>query len=120
MRKRGDLVVLYAVNRLERFRSLRYRDIFALPTKLGCEGSCPYMGWAHRHGSVFNLETAVGRGAACVLFVAWQGTTTSERDYCEGEAGKEKVLWTFFPPNGRTGTVRPGPNGEARLRSLSV
>ncbi len=49
------------------------------------------------------LETADGRGAACVRFVAWQGTTTSERAYCEGEAGKEKVQWTFTPPNERAG-----------------
>jgi len=26
------------------------------------------------------LETAVGRGVACVTFVAWQGTTTKNSD----------------------------------------
>ena len=31
----------------------------------------------HSMTSSFNLETAVGRGAACVISVTWQGTMTS-------------------------------------------
>ena len=67
------------------------------------------------------LETAAGRGAGCVIFAARQGTRTSEQDYCEGEGGKEKVHWTFSLPAERAyREVRPEPNGEAGLRSLSV
>ena len=28
-------------------------------------------------------------------------------NYCEGDAGEEKVQWTFSPPDGRTGMCDP-------------
>ncbi len=44
------------------------------------------------------LETAVGRGAACVIFVAWQGTTTRIagllREVVTQPGGKEGVRCT--------------------------
>jgi len=41
-------------------------------------------------------------------------------DYCEGEAGKEKVRQTFSPPNGRTGMYALDRMAEQGLRSPSV
>jgi len=45
------------------------------------EGECAY---TEDSPQPFNLETAVRRGVACVTFVAWQGTTTSNSGLLRG------------------------------------
>ena len=63
--------------------------------KTGSKGF-PDCGFRRNGGFRLNLETAVGRGAECVMFFAWQGTTTRNSVLLQGvvtqPGGKQGVL----------------------------